>query len=346
MLREIVGEVTGRASAIPHFPDPVVCDQALARRLLRIHRALEASEDPLEQDVLIVDGLSLLVMRHAGAIGGPRPPLRGGGAIKRARDCLEAHHAEPVRLDDLARIARMSRFHLLRQFDREVGLPPHAYLLQLRIGRAKDLLSRGVPAGQAVTLAFMVLLETLTPEERAVFPLREVFDYEYVEIADMLDLSSSNCRQLFHRAKSRLEERKPRFCADVDAKRPLVERFLRAFGAGSADELTRVLAADVGFWSDGGGKVAAARRPVFGREAVVNMLVGVRRTAPAAGIPLESVRLEVLDVNEEPAMLIRVAGRLDSVYTMTIEDDAITALRVVRNPDKLTYVERQLGASR
>jgi AraC-like DNA-binding protein len=112
------------------------------------HDAWVHREDPLEQDALIVDGLSLLVMRHAIAIGGPRTPLRGGGAIKRARDYLEAHHAEPVRLDDLARIARLSRFHLLRQFNRDVGLPPHAYLLQLRIGRAKDLLSRGVPAGQ------------------------------------------------------------------------------------------------------------------------------------------------------------------------------------------------------
>jgi RNA polymerase sigma-70 factor (ECF subfamily) len=203
---------------------------------------------------------------------------------------------------------------------------------------------RSLALAESVTLAFMVLLETLTPEERAVFLLREVFDYEYAEIADMLDLSSANCRQLFHRAKGRLAERKPRFRADVDEKRPLVERFVRAFSEGSEEELTRVLAADVGFWSDGGGKVAAVRRPVFGREPVVNMLIGFRRTAPAAGIPLESVGLEIVNVNGEPAMLSRIAGRLDSVYTMTIEDAAITALRVVRNPDKLTYIERQLAA--
>jgi RNA polymerase sigma-70 factor (ECF subfamily) len=202
---------------------------------------------------------------------------------------------------------------------------------------------RSLAQAESVTLAFMVLLETLTPEERAVFLLREVFDYEYPEIADMLDLSSANCRQLFHRAKARLAERKPRFRAGVDEKRPLVERFVHAFSAGNEAELTGVLAADVGFWSDGGGKVLAARRPVFGREAVAHMLVGFRRKAPATGLDLSSVRLEIVEVNDEPAMLIRIDGRLDSVYTMTVEDGAITAMRVVRNPDKLTYIDRQLA---
>jgi RNA polymerase sigma-70 factor (ECF subfamily) len=203
---------------------------------------------------------------------------------------------------------------------------------------------RSLAQAESVTLAFMVLLETLSPEERAVFLLREVFDYEYAEIADMLDLSSTNCRQLFHRAKERLAERKPRFTAGADEKRPLVERFVHAFGAGNEDELTSVLAEDVGFWSDGGGKVLAAKRPVFGRQAIVNMLVGFRRTAPAIGVALESVRLEIVNVNDEPAMLMRIDGRLDSVYTMTVEDGAIAAIRVVRNPDKLTYIERQLDA--
>ena len=197
---------------------------------------------------------------------------------------------------------------------------------------------------ESVTLAFMVLLETLSPEERAVFLLREVFDYEYGEIGEMLDTSSANCRQLFHRAKGRIAERKPRFRATVDEKRPLVERFVRAFRDGSEDELTCVLAADVGFWSDGGGKVLAARRPIFGRERVVTMLVGFRRTGPATGVPLELVTLDIVEVNGEPSVLVRVAGRLDSVYVPTVNGDAITELRIVRNPDKLTYIERQLTA--
>ena len=113
---------------------------------------------------------------------------------------------------------------------------------------------------------------------------------------------------------------------------------------GSQEELTSLLAADVGFWSDGGGKVLAARRAIFGREPVVNLPIGIRRTAPATGVSLESVALDIVEVNGEPAVVLRVSGRLDSVYVPTVEGDAITALRVVRNPDKLTYIQRQLGA--
>jgi RNA polymerase sigma-70 factor (ECF subfamily) len=197
---------------------------------------------------------------------------------------------------------------------------------------------------ESVTLAFMVLLETLSPEERAVFLLREVFD-EYDKIAAMLDTTPANCRQLFHRAKTRVAGRRPRFRDAADAKRPLVSRFVNALRDGDGEALTSVLAEDVGFWSDGGGKVLAARRPVFGRESVVQVLVGIRRTAPAIGVPLDAVTIDLVEVNHEPALVLRIAGRVDSVYTLTIEDDAIAAIRIVRNPDKLRFLERQLRAS-
>ncbi len=200
---------------------------------------------------------------------------------------------------------------------------------------------------ESVTLAFMVLLETLSPEERAVFLLREVFDHEYADIAAMLETTPANCRQLFHRAKAHVAARRPRFhgAADIDGKRQLAGRFVSALRDGDGDELTRVLAADVGFWSDGGGKVLAARRPVFGRDNVVHLLLGIRRTAPATGTPLEAVSLDIVEVNREPAMVVRVSGRVDSIYSFTIEHDAIAALRIVRNPDKLRFVERQLAHS-
>ena len=208
----------------------------------------------------------------------------------------------------------------------------------------RDAPDQPAALAESVTLAFMVLLETLSPEERAVFLLREVFEHEYDEIAVMLDTTPANCRQLFHRARTRLAERRPRFRDSADAKRPLVGRFVTALRDGDGEALTSVLAEDVGFWSDGGGKVLAARRPVFGRDAVVQVLVGIRRTAPSVGIALDAVTIEVVEVNHEPALVLRVAGRLDSVYTMDVEDGAIAAIRIVRNPDKLRFLDRQLSS--
>lgn len=195
---------------------------------------------------------------------------------------------------------------------------------------------------ESLTLAFLVLLETLSPEERAVFLLREVFEYSYAEIGSMLGTTDANCRQLFHRARSRIAERRPRFEVNRADKHELVGRFVSALQAGDAGALTGLLAEDVGFWGDGGGKVVAARHPLFGRDAVVNLLVGIRRTAPAAGIPLDRVSLDVVDVNNGPAVLVRVDGRLDSVYACEVGRGRITGIRVVRNPDKLAYIARQI----
>ena len=203
---------------------------------------------------------------------------------------------------------------------------------------------QSVALAESLTLAFMVLLETLTPEERAMFLLREVFEYSYAEIASMLDLTEANCRQLFHRAKARLAARQPRSQRAREEKQRLAERFTHALRAGDGQALAAVLAADVGFWGDGGGKVPAAGRPVLGRDHVVNLLLGIRRTAAAAGVDLDLVSLELREVNHEPAMLIRVGGRLDSVYGFTMVDDAIAAIRVVRNPDKLAFIDGQLTA--
>jgi RNA polymerase sigma-70 factor, ECF subfamily len=204
---------------------------------------------------------------------------------------------------------------------------------------------QSVALAESVTLAFMVLLETLSPEERAVFLLREVFDHEYDEIAAMLDTTPANCRQLFHRARLHIADRRPRYHETVDAKRPLVARFVDALRAGDGEALTSVLAEDVGFWSDGGGKVLAARRPIFGRDHVVQVLVGIRRTAPSVGIALEDVTMNVVEVNHEPSLVLRVCGRIDSVYTFSIENDAIAAIRIVRNPDKLRFLDRQLSGA-
>jgi RNA polymerase sigma-70 factor (TIGR02957 family) len=197
---------------------------------------------------------------------------------------------------------------------------------------------------ESLTLAFMVLLDTLSPEERAVFVLREALEYSYAEIASMMNNSEANCRQLFHRAKERLRAGHPRSARSRDQKRQLAERFVAAMRSGDGTALTNVLAEDVGFWGDGGGRVIAAKRPVLGRDAVVNLLLGIRRTAAANGAPPEKIRVDVIEVNYDPAMLVRIDGRVDSVYVCSVEDDSIVAIRVVRNPEKLVYLARQLSA--
>src|SRR5262249_11226869 len=195
---------------------------------------------------------------------------------------------------------------------------------------------------ESVSLAFMVLLETLTPEERATFLLREIFEHDYDAIAVMLGTTPTNCRQLFHRAKARIQERKPRFREEAREKRELVGRFLAALRDGDAAGLTSVLAEDVGVWSDGGGKVSAARRPIFGRAHVVQVITGIREKAPAMGYDLAQVGMHVVDVNGEPGLAMKVAGQIDSIYTFEFEEGAIKALRVMRNPDKLRFISRQM----
>jgi ketosteroid isomerase-like protein len=192
---------------------------------------------------------------------------------------------------------------------------------------------------ESITMGFLVLLETLTPPERAVFLLREVFDYDYDAIAGMLDTTAANCRQLLSRAKSRIAEGRPRFAGEPNSERRLVEAFVRAMERGDPGELAAMLADDVEFWADGGGKVAAAGRPLFGRDSVMKLLLGLRRTAATLGVSMSS---NVSLVNGEPAVVVRVGPQIDTVYVCSIADGRIAAIHAVRNPDKLEYLKSQL----
>jgi RNA polymerase sigma-70 factor (ECF subfamily) len=198
---------------------------------------------------------------------------------------------------------------------------------------------------ESITLAFLVLLEALTPQERAVFLLREVFEYEYAEIAEMLSLSAANCRQLFHRARSRVAEGRPRFRPAPERQRQLVERFLAATQHGDLQALTSMLAHDATFTADGGGKVPSARRPVHGRDAVARLVIGLaRRAEQALHTAFANLRFDITEVNGEPALLLWVQERLETVFVYSIVDDRVTAIRALRNPEKLVYIRRQLEA--
>ncbi len=196
---------------------------------------------------------------------------------------------------------------------------------------------------ESITLAFLVLLETLTPQERAVFLLREVFEYEYTEIAEILGASTANCRQLFHRAKQRIAEGRPRFRPAPERQHQLVERFIAATQRGDIQELLSMLAQDVTFTADGGGKVPSVRQPLHGSDTVAKLLVGLARNLERAlHAAFAELRFAMADINSEPAVLLWVRERLDTVFVYSIVDDRVAAIRAIRNPDKLAYIQRQL----
>lgn len=207
--------------------------------------------------------------------------------------------------------------------------------------REMDTPEATLQRAESVTLAFLVLLETLSPEERAVFLLKDVFEYDHAEIGEMLGISSANSRQLLHRARAALAQGRPRPSGTPESRRAMAERFAQAFATGDAAGLASMLAGDAGMWADGGGKAAAARRPILGRDAIVTFLVGLHRIGETSGL-IRDASLVIEDVNSEPALILRLGGRLESIFVLSVEDEVITGIRVVRNPDKLVRIDRSL----
>ncbi len=191
---------------------------------------------------------------------------------------------------------------------------------------------------ESISFAFLVLLEALTPPERAAFLLHEVFDFEYGEIAEIIGKSPANCRQLCHRTKEAVAERRRRFEPSPETQLLLVNRFLLACQEGDFQGLKDVLAQDVTNWGDGGGKAVAARRPIIGVDAVMRFWLGLARKPPA------DLLLTFEDVYGSPAALIWTGDSLYAVITFEVDDSQIRAIRGVLNPDKLVYIRRQLGA--
>jgi len=184
---------------------------------------------------------------------------------------------------------------------------------------------------ESLSLAFLVMLESLTPLERAAFLLREVFDEPFDNVATILGTSEAACRQLVVRARAHVEEHRPRFVADDAKKSELLHAFLGACASGDAEALGRILAEDVVARSDGGGKVHAARRPVRGRDRVTRFLLGVIKKAPPTSFP------ELVRVNGEPGVAIRTEEGVQMVLTLTASNDGIRDIWIVANPDKLGH---------
>ena len=203
---------------------------------------------------------------------------------------------------------------------------------------ASDDPERRVDMQESISLAFLTLLEELQPFERAVFLLREVFGYEFIEIAAILEKSEAACRRSFSRAKLHLQAHRPRFPTSAETYRRLLTGFYRAVMGGDMGALTGMLAEDVALWADAGGKVkGAASRPVFGRDHVARFILGTSRFLP------ENADAETLaelgEINGQTALIFRTGNRVFFVMTVDLDDNGrVQTIRIVANPDKLARV--------
>ncbi|MFF4831293.1 RNA polymerase sigma-70 factor [Streptomyces sp. NPDC001315] len=196
-----------------------------------------------------------------------------------------------------------------------------------------------VELADSVSMAMLLVLETLGPTERAVFVLREVFDLEYDEIAEAVDKNPAAVRQIAHRARAHVAARRPRGVVSPAEARDALDAFRRAVETGDLQRLLGVLAPDVVLLGDGGGVVQAALSPVVGADKVAPLVAGLTRFGAAAS-------LRSAQVNGHPALILRLNGRIDTVLAVRIDDGLITGLYAVRNPEKLSRVERETAVSR
>jgi RNA polymerase sigma-70 factor (ECF subfamily) len=186
----------------------------------------------------------------------------------------------------------------------------------------------------SLSLAFLVLLERLSPVERAVFLLHDVFGYGYDEVAEVVGKREDNARQIATRARRHVEEGRPRFEASRRQREELARRFLAAVEEGDTEGLVGLLAADVVMYGDGGGKAPAVAQPVHGAVHVARFLVGLGRQAQRAGL-----RLDPAEVNGQPgAVAYDPDGRLINVMSLDIADGQVQTVRAILNPDKLHHL--------
>ncbi|RKF26861.1 RNA polymerase sigma-70 factor [Micromonospora globbae] len=197
-----------------------------------------------------------------------------------------------------------------------------------------------VELADSVSMAMLLVLETLTPTERAVFVLREVFDLDYDEIAGAVDKSPAAVRQIAHRARAHVAARRPRGTVSAEQTRGALEAFQRAVETGDLQSLLDILAPDVVLVGDGGGVKQAVLRPIVGADKVARLL-----TAGLPRVP-DGASLHPAHVNGHPALILRVHGEVDTVVAVRVDDGLVTGLYAVRNPEKLSHVERETVVSR
>ena len=186
---------------------------------------------------------------------------------------------------------------------------------------------------ESVSMAFLVLLERLTPVERAVFLLREVFDYEYAEISQSVGKDEANCRQILRRARQHMAEIHPRFKASPEQRQVLLENFLQATSTGDLGSLVALLSSDAVLHSDGGGKAPAVPNLVYGPENVARAIIGgMKKLVP------NNLTRRIALINGEPGLVGYLEGRPYAVVTIDVADDRIKSIYIVTNPEKLAHL--------
>lgn len=201
-----------------------------------------------------------------------------------------------------------------------------------------DIPDEEMELAESLSMAMLVVLDQLTPVQRAVFILREIFDYDYDTIADIVQKSESHCRKIAQRARDQIQNHQPRFQKNHAEQQQLVGAFLEAVEDGDLSEIESMLAEEAILYSDGGGKVTAARKPVAGAAKIAKFLVGIQKQVPAE----TEWSIERKQVNGEPGMIVRMDGELYNVWSFHVEEGRIQSIYTVLNPDKLQRVNDQV----
>lgn len=255
--------------------------------------------------------------------------LRWHEADKAGFDSAEAWLVTVVtRLSiDRLRAAKVQREHYIG-----------AWMPEPTLTDAPDTPEQLLERADNVSVAFLAVLERLTPEARAAFLLREVFDTDYEEVARTLGKSEAACRQLVHRAKAQVLEARPRFQVSRETHQRLLRAFADAAARGSLQDLKALMAEDVELIGDGGGKVQSFSKVLRGSQRLAQLYFALWRRLGAA------VRMELVEINGEPGLLRFVDGQLESAQTFEIEGERIVRIRAQRNPDKLARIARLVSS--
>lgn len=185
----------------------------------------------------------------------------------------------------------------------------------------------------SLSMALLVVLEKLTPIQRAVFILHEIFDYDYTSIADIVNKTEPNCRKIAQRARERVGKNKPRFKPADKEHHRLVKSFMEAAQNGNTTDMEKMLAEDVVFYSDGGGKVTAAPKPIKGSKKISRFMLGIQKHVTT------EVYFDIRKVNGGPGLVAYMGGKLHGVWSFNVENDKIQNIFVVLNPEKLKHLK-------